>query len=383
MQHPSTGVELNILQSETRLFVVYQRVEPYLYGAVSVVGPDQLANGGTIPLEWSYPYVVSKHLEDREIVYGSIPHLLGETAKPIFRMNHRVRALAESLPQEIRSSLRVRRTDNALVHESQSSELPDWFLHRQEDLTKEGLLLSGLHLRNLMEVLSGRGNTPVPLYDYEGDSNGTVTLNELSHMLMHHRYCVISGEYVHDIFSDRAQLESPRLFGSKVKSAELFNAMLSYISGITVNDFVGVLRGRLESLTVDSEPRDIMFAVQNVHSLAEIIGDRITNDRFAEMQELLFWEFTEEEKLKIEAARKQSKTITLVRRFGKPAFKIEAALREHRIEMSLNINGKSETFKFDQGRFFGVLTRVFGEDPLMPLDQLLSRYDEAEIQATW
>ena len=367
------------MHSDTRLFVVYQRADPYLYGAISVVDPEEVAKGGTIPLEWSYPYVVSKHFEDREIVYGSILHLISEAAKPIFRMNCRVRELAESLPQDIQSSMRVRRTANAIIHESPSSGLPDWFLHRQEDLTKEGLLLSGMHLRTLMEILSGRRNVRLPLYDYEGNSNGLVTLNELFHMLMHHRYCVISGEYVHDIFSDRAQLESPRLFGSKVKSAELFNAMLGYLSGITVNDFVGVLRGSIERLRVDSEPRDIMFAFQNVHSLAEIIGDRIADRRFAEMQELLFREFTADEKLKIEAARRQSKIITLVRHFGKPAFKIDAALQERRIEMSLDINGKSETFKFDQGQFFEVLSRVFGADPLVPLDQLVKRYDETEI----
>ena len=367
------------MERDTRLFIVYRKVEPYLYGAISVVGTEAVAQGGTIPLEWSYPYVVSKQLNDREIVYGSILHLIGEAAKPIFRMNHRVRALADSLPEEIQSSIRVSRTDNALIHESTSSEFPDWFLHRQEELMKEGLLLSGLHLRTLLETLSGRRNISVPLYDYDGDSNGTVTLNELLHILMHHRYCVISGEYVHDIFSDRSQLESPRLFGSKVKSAELFNGMLSYISGITINDFVGVLRGRLASLTIDSEPRDIMFAVQNVHSLAEIIGDRMTDGRFQEMQRLLFRELTAEEERKVGEASKQSKTITLVRCFGKPAFKIDADLDQKRIEMSININGKSENFNFDHEQFFGVLTDVYGQEPIVPWDKLLERYDRAEI----
>ena len=367
------------MQGDTRLFIVYKRVEPYLYGAISTVGPEAIAKGGTIPLDWSYPYVVSKQLDDREIVYGSIPHLIGEAAKPIFRMTHRIQALADSLPEDTRSSIRVRRTDNALIHESPSSKFPDSFLHRQEELTKEGLLLSGLHLRTLLEILSGRRNTPVPIYDYDGNSNGTATLTELFHMLIHHRYCVISGEYVHDIFSDRAQLESPRLFGSKVKSAELFNAMLSYLSGVKIDDFVGVLRGRLESLTVDSEPRDIMFAVQNVHSLSEIIGDRITDGRFPKIQELLFREFTAEEERKIEAARSQSEAITLVRHFGKPRFQIDGALREKRIEMSTNINGKSENFKFSYAEFFGVLSQVFGEDSIVPWDRLLEHYDKAEI----
>lgn len=367
------------MQDDSRLFVVYRRVEPYLYGAISVVGAEAVAKGETIPLEWSYPYVVSKRMEDREIVYGSLLYLIGEAAKPIFRISHRVGTLAKSLPEELRSSIRVHRTKNALIHESPSSEFPEWFLHQTEELTKEGLLQSGLHLRTLLETLSGKRNIPVPLYDYEGNSNGTVTLNELFHMLMHHRYCVISREYVHDIFSDRAQLASPRRFGSKVKSAELFNAMICYLSEITINDFVGLLRGRLKRLRVDSEPQDIMFAVQNVHALAEIIGERILDNRFPKLQELLFSEFTSDEERQVEIAKRKSNTITLIRRFGKPAFGIDPALRERRIKMAININGKSEEFSFDQDQFFGGLTRVYGDNPLVPRKRLLEQYGKPEF----
>ena len=45
------------MQRDPRLIVVYQRVEPYLYGSISAVGPEALAKGGPIPLEWSHPYV--------------------------------------------------------------------------------------------------------------------------------------------------------------------------------------------------------------------------------------------------------------------------------------------------------------------------------------
>ena len=367
------------MQQGTRLFTIYTRFDPYLYGAVSIVGPEAIAQGGTIPLKWSYPYVVSKHLEDREIVYGSILYLIGEAAKPIFRMNHRIRALADSLPEDIRSSIRVDRTNNALIHKSPTSEFPDWFLHRQEELTKEGLLLSGLHLRTLLEILSGKGDIPIALYDYENNSTGTVSLNRLFNTLMHLRYCVISGEYVHDIFSGRSKIDSPRLFGSKMKSAELFNTMLTYVSRITINDLVGVLRGQLERLNVDSEPWSIMLAIQNVHSLAEIIGDRITDGRFTKMQELLFREFTAEEKRKIEDSRRRTTAITLVRKFGKPSFKIDAALNEKRIEMSININGKLETFRFDQGEFFRALTQVYGDDSVVPWEKLVERYDNPGV----
>ena len=180
------------MQHEGMLITVYRRVDPYLYGAVSIVEAEAIAQGRTIPLEWSYPYVVSKQLADGEIVYGSVPHLIGETAKPIFRMNHRIRNLEDSLPEEIRSSMQVSRRGNAIIYELPASGVPDWLLHQQEELMKEGLLLSGLHLRTLLEILSGKRNISVPLYDYDGNSNDTVTLNDLFHILMHRDIRVVS-----------------------------------------------------------------------------------------------------------------------------------------------------------------------------------------------
>ena len=97
------------------------------------------------------------------------------------------------------------------------------------------------------------------------------------------------------------------------------------------------------------------------------------------MQDLLFQDLTAEEQRKVEAARRQSKGITLVRHFGKPAFKIDAELDKKRIEISININGKSETSNFGQEQFFGVLTEVYGEEPIVPWDKLLERYDRTEF----
>ncbi len=328
-------------------------------------------------MEWSYPYVVSKKLNGEEIVYGSILYLIGEVAKPIFRMNHRLGAMEKSLPEEIRSSMQVYRTNDALIHQASDPGFPVSFLHQQEELIKEALVLSGLHLRTLLEVFSGKRNPSVTLYDYDGSSIGMVSLNELFNTLMHHRYCVISGEYIHDIFSEKAQLKSQRLVGSKVNSSELFKAMISFISGIKVNDFIGMLRRRLEHLTVDSEPRDIMFAVQNVHSLAQLVGDRIADRRFREVQDLLFRQLTADEIRKIDDSKGESE-VTLVRRFTEPTFKIDADLQAKRIEMSMDINGKMESFQFGQEELFGVLTRTYGDAPIMSLEKLIERYDKIE-----
>ena len=375
------------------LGIVYQYNSPYHYGSIVTVDSGTYARaaaqGGTIDLKtWSAPYFIAKHLDGHEIVYGSIPYLIGEVAKPIFRLNHRLNVFKDSLPPEIRSSIQETHDNNVIVYTVPGLEFPDWFIHRQEELVKEALLLSGLHLRTLLDILGDKGNRPVPVYNYEGNQNtavpgnpdGTVTLHKLLNMMMHHRYWVISDQqYVHDIFSDKQELESTALFGSKVKCSELLETVIACLSEFTINKFVGVLRGRLISLTTESAPREIMFATQNVHALGQIIGDRISDQRFGTLQGFLFSELTADERSQIEAATRQD-AIELVRHFGRPSFKVAEKLHEKRLTMAITINGKAETFQFDQARFFDALTQAFGDDPIMTLDRLIERYDKPEVE---
>ena len=92
-----------------------------------------------------------------------------------------------------------------------------------------------------------------------------------------------------------------------------------FLDGITVNDFVGMLRGRLEGLTIDSKPRDIIFAHQNVYALTEVVRDRLGDARFLPFLDYLFSQFTAEESREIEVARGKS-TLLLERRFNPPRF---------------------------------------------------------------
>ena len=139
-----------------------------------------------------------------------------------------------------------------------------------------------------MEVFSGRWDRQVALYDYEDNRIDTVSLKEIADLLMHHRYFVIRDGYLCDLYSGDEQLTSPRLFGSKIEVQELVNATLELLGRIRIRDFAGMLRSRLERLSVDSEPRDIIFLIQNIHSLSVIIQDRISDSRFPQMLELLF-----------------------------------------------------------------------------------------------
>ncbi len=376
-------MQIKHTKPEELLVVVYRMADPYLYGSIATVDPDTLAEarvqGQTFDLNnWGAPYIIAKHLGGKEIVYASIPYLIGEVAKPIFRLKHRLNTFEESLPSEIRQSMQPILSKGARVFTVPGSRFPEWFIHRQDELVREAVLVSALHFRTLLDIFNSKGKKEVPIYDYEGNPNGKIGLHRICSLLVHHRYGVVSDQFIHNLFSDEEELPPKRLFGSKVNYAELLNAMISQLSEITINDFVGVLRGRLLKLSADSPPRDIMFITQNVHVLSNIIGDRIVDPRFRTLQNFLFSKFTADENRQIEAANGQS--VELVRRFNVPRFKVFELLRDSQLTMSLTINGKVETFQVDQMGLFDALTQAFGDDPIMTIDKLMDLYDKPELE---
>ena len=131
-------------------------------------------------------------------------------------------------------------------------------------------------------------------------------------------------------------------------------------------------------LTTASAPRHIIVAIQNVHALNEIVGDRITDPRFFTVHNFLLSELTADEKNQIDDS-KGPDGVTLIKYSNTPRFKVAEKLDERRLIVSLAINGKPLTFQLDQARFFNTLTEAFGDDPIMTFDQLQERYDTSEL----
>ena len=355
---------------ENRLFVLYKKHGSLLYGVIHVM------REGLHDQQSSFPFIVSSHFRDNEIIYGSLINLMHKIASLLFRLEQWQRDVEESMPEEIKSAkieaLGSARNAFALPETEYTSSL----LQLQETKSEETILLTSLHLRTLCEIFSGKGNASIDLYDYEDNKIGKISLMKLANLLMHHRYFVVDGNYVHDVFSDKGQLlsdikgmPSQRLFGSKFILTDLFNAMLTFLTEIRINDFVGVLRSRLERLTVDSEPKDIVFLIQNILSLSNIMQERFLDRRFHKVMDLLFRDVYGRH---LDRTKESGETGTFNYSFafGKPEFKIDDELSKRRIAMTIQIDGKSETFKFGYEEFLGVLTEVYGEDPLLSIEQL-------------
>lgn len=358
-----------------RLLVQCQRVEEVLYGSVYPLQVDTSQVTGEITLgTWKAPFVVSKQLGDHEIIYGSIAHHIYEAARPFFQMETLQKELAASLPLEVRLSLTETRSSNRVTFTSPASELPPLFLHQQDQIIKDAVLLSASAVRTLVEVFNGKGNQMIPTYDYEGNPLGDVSMQQLFNALEHHRYCVVSGGFIHDIFSDKDTQGLPNLFGTKVNVGELLTAISDFLEGITVNEFTGRLRRRWERLTVDSKPRDIIFVHQNVYALTEVVRARLGDAKFPFL-DYLFSQFTAEENQSISAADGKG-TVILERQFTAPRFKIGPDLDAKVIEMSITINGKQENFEYSQQEFFEALTTTCGKEPLIPFERLRRRFDD-------
>ena len=359
-----------------RLLVIYKRVEEVLYGSVYPLRVDASEASGEIPLgKWKSPFIVSKQLGEHEVVYGSVLHHMHEAARPIFQMKALQKELMESLPSESRSSMVEARSGNEVVFTSPAGEFTASFLYKQDQIIKDAVLLSALSVRTLVDIFSGKGNRIVPTYDYEGNPTNGVSMQQLFHALCHHRYCVVSGGSVHDIFSGQDTPGLPDMFGTKVKVEDLFNEVIGFLEGITVNDFVGMLRGRLQGLSIDSKPRDIIFAHQNVYALTEVVRHRVEHARFSPFRNYLFSQCTADENREVEAARRSTSTVVLRRRFNLPRFKMGTDLDAKVIEMSITINDEQEKFEFSQQEFFERLTATCGNESIIPIEKLRQRVE--------
>lgn len=351
------------MQVNNRLFLMYRYVGAYLYGALHIVRGDVQSQ------ETSYPFIISKKYRGSEIVYGSVLSLIDKVAGAMFRFDRWQRGLDKTMPEEFRTSIQANVQGDRVTYQLPESEFSKAILHQIDECLEDAILLSSLHLRTLLEVFSGKGDRQIDLYDYEDNRIGTVSIKDIADLLMHHRYFVVRDGYLCDVYSGAEQLNSQRLFGSKIEVQELFNATFDLLGGIRIGDFVGMLRSRLERLSVDSEPRDIIFLIQNIHSLFLLVRDRISDNRFPQMLELLFRELRERQHAEMDR-HPGIPEMTFAYAFEPPTFKIADELSTRQLSMDIKINGKVENFLFGYEEFFGALTGTYGDDALVSLEQL-------------
>ncbi len=335
-----------------------------------------------IPADIKAIYVSSKTVAGRDVIYGSILHTIDEAVRPIYRAQRLLRESHEAHPQRGQATGVIRLGKNAESRELPPGDATDARLHRQEEILKDALLLTAVHVRTLLEDFSGTGNVSVPIYDREDSVAGSVSLAEVFHTLAHYRYCVISGAFVHDVFSRKGQLGSEQLVGAKMRTDEVFDAVLESLSKIRVRDFVGLLWGRLENLSIDSERHDAIFAVQNIQALGRIVRERATTGGAAPafMQFLASQLPAEEENEMPDTEFVNIPAGHWLRRTGIPNFQVGHTLQDKTIQVDMCFSEDGErnvtVLKWDD--FFRELVSSHGDEPLVLPGVLRSRFESMD-----
>lgn len=356
----------------------YQQRGNNVYTAIVTVEFDNSQAGENVPVDNKAVYISSTGFGNCEIVHGSFLHTIDEAVRPIYRSRRLLSELRGAIPQDSRPLVEYEEPrPGTRIYALPEEDWASAIIYRQGEILRDALLLSGINVRTLLEDFSGHGNLDVPIYDYEGRSAGSVKLTEIFNTLEHHRYCVVSGEFVHDIFSRQGALGSDQLVGSKLKIEELFDAILEFVTRIRIRDFVGVLRRMLVNLSTDSSRHDAISAIQNVHSMAQIIHERAAvHGTPSEFAMFFVQQLTADEKRMLDSARNEGKdNVEWTKIFGLPRFKIGDHLRERKMKATLLINGKDETFEFGWDEFFRELTKAHGDESLVPREVLEKRFE--------
>lgn len=348
-----------------RLFVLYQKAGPFLYAYVHIV------RGSLEDQESSFPFIVSKHVNDQEVVYGTVANLMLKVARLIFDFEKWHQDLQGSLSDEVGTAITTVNEGTTTVFELPESEQTERFFQRLEQKIEETVFLTLLHLRTMLEIFNGRKKDTIGLYDYEDNKIGEVPLMELANLLMHHRFLVVKDYCVHNIFSDKKQLPSTRLLGSKIRVHELFDTIQSVLNEIKINDFTRVVRNKLKQLSVNSEARDIVFLIQNIRSITYIVQERFENSSFSEVRELLLRDIHRRHITSLPTAGNLGPvSYSYSLRLGRPEFKIDDDLSARKIVMHIKVNGDNEELKFGYEEFFDALTSACGDEALLSPEQL-------------
>ena len=151
---------------------------------------------------------------------------------------------------------------------------------------------------------------------------------------------------------------------------KLADAVLEFISRIRVQDFVGLLRARLERLSIRSSRRDMIFVVQNVQALERVVCDRSLPDDIPEfMQFLAERAGVGKERLVPDTDFINLSSSNWLRRTGIPNFQIASVLSSKMIQMDLALSedesGPRRVSMFSWDEFFGRLVQAHGNEPLV------------------
>ena len=366
-----------------RVELLYQRKGDYLFGALYVI------DGSKKSTPTSGVFHIAKTVADEERVFGSIVNDLRRVWDVLKRYEDRQNAVADQAAQLVghKGSLLERHVGPAglvveFPEQAKSPEI-DRFLDERERDTEDVLVLCSVHLRSILELFGGKIGARLPAYDSADNEIATIKMKRLMDTVLHHRYFVLTGEYIVNLQSDKDQLATSSKLGYRVRVFDVLDAIQSTVRQISINNVIGVLRSRLERLSYRSTLGDIVFVVQNIHALSRIVEDRMTDPRNGPFLDFLLDDAAQALTTRIansydKRVSRQPKRVDLALPFRRPSFKLVGDIGRKEIEVSCWIDGKTWKKQILYVELFKMISEMYGNDPvLVPKRSLFSERKDA------
>ena len=337
-----------------RVQVVYNNEHsPYLYGAIHVIeGPIQSQR-------WHRPFIISKTANGEEVVYGTVTRTLTRILDQVNRFSEFSSTTHQQL---VAAGIEVSGDSPVLP----KTDLTDAIIEEQDRLIEDVLLSTSVYVRILSEMFPKKlQRAVVPIYDYDGEKAGDVSLKHVGNLMVHNRFVTIRDNFVVDLISDEEFLGEPRQMGLKFDFAEYLDCLSKVIESFTVKELVTILWAKIKHLSA-SGLDDIVFVTQNLYTLGGLVAGVTPRLHAGPMKTILDGvakELYEQESGKGNIPAGQGLDVTVV--FGPPRFYLEPDLAEKKIRTQMTVNGNPETLVMGYEDFFRSVLKVASGNKLL------------------
>ena len=358
------------------LGLLYKDAGPLVFGVILYFRSNP--NGPpSKPYERSDPFVVSERVGSETIVHGSVKFLLQEIGRVCESIYDELRALnsalnpkgevpdIEGLPmKQVPKNAQAQRT---------------YFQHRRAVVGE--LILLATQARNLFSLLPRLGSQKITLLDIDDNETGSITLKELCDYFVHNQYLFLDGAHISDLFPSKPRQRAPitrKFMGYRLNWFEFVSRVRQAAADVKFMDLTGLLRGRLKRLTLRTPYSDVIFLVQNVESLSELLRARAGTKEYSKMLDLLLKEDTLQH---LESLKSRIKHVCITAEYEAPHIKIREELSKKQFQIRFQgrliletLDGQllhddrrlqKTTVNVDYNQFFDAVNSAFGNDVLV------------------
>ena len=351
---------------EDVLGVFYNQRGPLLFGAIAFAKHRSGSSESVPAYETSAPFVVSETLAPGEVVvHGSVSYLIRDIQRSIAEIYAKLNELDAAM-SHVSQEAAVQGKAGRVVPVPESLPERRRYFEFRRGLAGELILLS-TQARNLFDLFP-RLDCRIPLYDSGGNRIGDIELSNLFVHFVHNQYLFLDGEHVSDLFPANPRPRAPisRTFmGYRFNWVEYVEAIKNAAQGVKVKDVIGLLRRRLNNLSLRSPYSDIVFLIQNLESFSMLLGEKLADERYQPVWSLLF---EDETKALLKPKPKDGDAVRATITFDTPHVKIHERLSKKKFKVHVRcrwtLHGSNGQL-LREDRDFRALTKEVGYDQLL------------------